>query len=112
MDSQKLKQIEEIYHSALEVAPDKRESFLDESCGKDIELRREVESLLSFKQTSDDLLETPPEMLAAEMFAKQNSSDNIIGKDIRHYQIKELLGKGGMGEIYLAEDSNSTVKSP
>ena len=56
MDSERLKQIEEIYHAALEVSPAKRESFLTEFCGADKNLRREVESLLAFEKTPTNFL--------------------------------------------------------
>ena len=104
MNTERLKQIEEIYHAALEIQPAKRESFLIESCGEDIELRREVKSLLSFKKTSDSFLNTPPESLAAEMFSLKKVS-SIIGRQINQYKILSLLGKGGMGAVYLAEDT-------
>jgi hypothetical protein len=40
MDAERLKQIEDIYHAALEISPDKRESFFKETCGEDVALRR------------------------------------------------------------------------
>jgi hypothetical protein len=48
MSAERLKQIEEIYHAALEVPLDKRESFFKEHCGTDENLRLEVESLTQF----------------------------------------------------------------
>jgi len=69
MNSEELKQIEEIYHAALEIAPDKRESFFKVHCGADENLRREVESLLAFENTFDSFIDTPPESLAAEVFS-------------------------------------------
>ena len=51
MNAERLKQVEEIYHAALEIAPDKRASFLKETYSADESLRREVESLLSFENT-------------------------------------------------------------
>jgi eukaryotic-like serine/threonine-protein kinase len=47
MDSARFRRIEELYHSALEHEPDQRDSFLQQACGSDAELRREVKALLA-----------------------------------------------------------------
>ena len=104
MEAGRLKQIEEIYHAALEIPLEKRKAFFDESCGADDDLRREVESLLSFEKSSANFLDSSPETLAAEMFA-ENKSLNIVGKQFAQYKITSLLGEGGMGAVYLAQDS-------
>ncbi|MGI8885244.1 MAG: hypothetical protein ACR2IA_13485 [Pyrinomonadaceae bacterium] len=103
MNAERLKQVEEIYHAVLEIAPDQRASFFKENCRADADLRREVESLLSFDENPDSFLDAPPESLAAEMFAAQDGQIDFIGKEIGHYKIIKLLGKGEMGEVYPVE---------
>ncbi len=50
MNSDRLKQIEKIYHAVVEIQPAEREAFIKKSCGADENLRREVESLLVFEK--------------------------------------------------------------
>ena len=104
MNHDRFKKVEEIYHAILKVSPKERNSFLEESCGGDIALRREVESLLSYENTFDSLIDTPPESLVAEMFSAPKS-ESIVGRQINQYRMISLLGKGGMGAVYLAFDS-------
>ena len=89
----------------MELPPADREAFIKESCGDDEELRREIETLLAVKRSSNNFFEQPPLSLAAEMFSHKETQTNLAGKEISHYKIIRLLGAGGMGEVYLAEDT-------
>lgn len=100
----KLAKIEEICLAALDKSQSERTQFLDESCGNDFELRREIELLLSFDEQAADFIETPPEDIAAAIFSKK-PDENLIGKTLNHYRVVSILGVGGMGEVYLAEDT-------
>lgn len=104
MDPVRLKQIEDIYHAALEASPEDLDSFLDESCGGDEILLREVQSLLTFDTTSGNFLDGSPGSLAAEMFANRKKKGSLINETIGHYRVISLIGEGGMGEVYLAQD--------
>ena len=63
MSPERLKRVEEIYHEVLAVLPQDRESFLQQSCGNDSELRLEIESLLLYENEFDSLIDSNPKSL-------------------------------------------------
>jgi serine/threonine protein kinase len=104
MSPERLKKVEEIYHAVLELSPSNRAQFLADSCGEDVELRREVESLLSFEKSFDSVIDSSPKSLVTELFSEFEKS-NLINQQINQYRIISLLGQGGMGAVYLAQDT-------
>ena len=95
--------IEKLFHASLERTPKERAAFLAAACAGDEELRREVESLLVTYEQGGNLLEAAASDLAAEWIQNQQprqATSQVLG----HFRILSLLGKGGMGEVWLAED--------
>jgi serine/threonine protein kinase/Tfp pilus assembly protein PilF len=95
--------VKRIHQSALDVDPSERAAFVDESCGGDDALRREVESLLTYAAEAESFLERPAVDIAATPPGASHEA-TLVGRAISHYQVLSLLGAGGMGEVYLARD--------
>ena len=103
MTPERFQQIGEIYDQAVELEPERRSVFLDEMCVDDEELRHEVEALLAAHKSAAGFIEQPAVELAADLFV-QKTINIMDGKKIGSYQVLSLIGKGGMGEVYLARD--------
>jgi serine/threonine-protein kinase len=90
-----------VFKQAVDRRVEHRSAFLDEACGDDLELRREVESLLKFNEHGNQFLEEPAIDIALESILQTAlKPDQHVG----NYKIVSHIGSGGMGEIYLAYD--------
>ena len=103
MKAERWKQVNDLFQSAVERAPGERAAFLDEACHGDESLRREVESLLTSYERSENFIELPAFEVAPELVTNDRTGA-LVGKLIGHYRIESLIGVGGMGEVYLARD--------
>lgn len=103
MTPQHWQQVKQVFQSALERPPDRRVAFLDEACASDPSLRCEVESLISSHDQASDSIEAIAGGVAALMLT-DDQGGSFIGRDVGPYKITSHIGKGGMGDVYLAQD--------
>ena len=104
MTSQRWQQIEQLYQSALQREESQRATFLQQACAGDELLLREVQSLLGCEQYVKSFIESPALEVAAKVMAEDHAH-SLVGRQLGAYQVLSLLGRGGMGEVYLVKDT-------
>ena len=95
-----------IFLSAAEIAaPEDRRAFVEIQCAGDESLRSEVEELLGHQQALGSFLEAPPAGLAGLEVTVDRSLSERPGSVIGPYKLLQQIGEGGMGVVFMAEQS-------
>jgi serine/threonine protein kinase/Tol biopolymer transport system component len=121
MTPERWREIERLYYAALDRDAVERTAFLNEACGSDEALRREVESLFVYQTKAKDFIEAPATTVHLGLLSRvlapvraqheSSASGRFVGRSLGVYEVKALIGSGGMGEVYRAIDTriNRTV---
>jgi serine/threonine protein kinase/tetratricopeptide (TPR) repeat protein len=106
MTPERWQQVEEIFQAALDRTPEERVRYVCDACADDVDLRRDVESLLLQHESAGNLLEQPlygeTELSALAPLVYAEYEDPLIGRRLGAYRIEREIGRGGMGAVYEA----------
>jgi len=102
MTPERWQRIKSLMESALELEAEERAAFIKEACADDPSLQSLIQSLIASHEQARDFIESPAFELMAESL---DEGQSMVGSDLGPYRVTGLLGAGGMGEVYLAEDT-------
>ena len=96
-DAERWREVDRVFEAALDRPPDERTALLDEACGGDHALRREVEKLLAADAREDVFFDRPPDEVLGFM-----AGDRGEPQRLGPYRLLRPIGYGGMGAVHLA----------
>ena len=102
MTPERWQQVKAIFNSAIQYSPGERSSFLSQACSGDDYLRSEVESLIASHEKSGEFIDDPAYQRAT--WLADEKMELKPGQNLGSFQVLSFISRGGMGEVYLAQD--------
>ncbi len=105
-ESDRWQRVKKLVIAAQECDAAARDSYLDDACGSDAGLRKEVESYLRYEHQAEGFLDTLDAQEASALFNREQAED-LVGGRVGRFELLDVLGYGGMGVVYRAKQDHT-----
>src|SRR5260370_2595010 len=109
MTPERWQKVKEIFKATIDRVHGERPNFLSNACAGDDALSKEVESLIASHEKSGEFIDSPAYEAAAELIVDEKA-ELKPGQTIGAYEIVSYISRGGMGEVYQAQDRRLSRK--